>query len=254
MRMSDVGDNAENTYAAAAFALNAMTPEEREAFLQQADDDPDLWSEVTEFRKVTEAMSLYLLEDPPAGVKDTVMSLISTVPQVDRITPAPRVGAQDLAPVASLSERRAIRRGSLAALTAMAAAILVIVGFVALDTPTSTVDDQIAAALANPAATVEVLENDTGMLRIITLPESQDAMLVGSGLPALGVEQTYQLWAIDGAVEGAAPVSAGIFDLSNGEIRAVLRRTDVADPLWAVSIEPAGGSAQPTGEIVLISA
>lgn len=254
MTMSDIGDKFENNDAAGAFVLNAMSPDERETFQQRMDVDPDLRSEVDELRKVTEAMSLYLLEEPPTGVKDTVMSLISTVPQVNRIASEPTLGSEDLATVAVLSERRAIRRGSLAALTAMAAAFLVIVGFVALDTPSSTVDDQIAAALADPAATVEVLQNDTGMLRIITLPSSQDAVLVGSGLPALGDALTYQLWAIDSSVEGAAPVSAGTFDLSDGEIRAILRRTNVNDPVWAVSVEPAGGSPQPTGEIVLISA
>ncbi len=252
--MPDIGDSFENNDAAGAFVLNAITPDEREAFRQRMEVDPDLRSEVDELRKVTEAMSLYLVEEPPIGVKDAVMSLISTVPQVDGIASASAEGSQGLAPVVVLNERRAIRRGSLAALTAMAAAFLMVVGFVALDTPSSTVDDQIAAALADPSASVEILENDTGMLRIITLPSSQDAVLVGSGLPALGDSQTYQLWAIDSSVEGAAPVSAGTFDLSNGEIRAILRRTTVSDPVWAVSVEPAGGSPQPTGEIVLISA
>lgn len=254
MTISDIGDKFENNDAAGAFVLNAMSPDERETFQQRMGVDPDLRSEVDELRKVTEAMSLYLIEEPPPTVKDAVMSLILSEPQLDRIASESTVVSEDLATVAVLSERRAIRRGSLAALSAMAAAFLVIVGFVALDTPSSTVDDQIAAALADPMASVEVLQNETGMLRVITLPNSEDAVLVGSGLPALDDAQTYQLWAIDSAVEDAAPVSAGTFDLSDGEIRAILRRTSVNDPVWAVSIEPAGGSPQPTGEIVLISA
>ncbi len=254
MTIRNIHDRFENNDAAGAYALNGLPAEERQAFERQIDIDPDLRSEVDQLGEVTEAMALYLVENPPAGVKARVIGIIENLPQVEDIQSAPNEGSEVLATVAELGERRAIRRGSLVALTTMAAAIILVVGFITANPPSSTVEDQIAAAMADRNASVVELAGENGMLRIITLPGSSDAVLVGSGLADLGEDQTYQLWAIDSRADDAAPVSAGTFDLAGNDVRAILSRTDVESPIWAVSIEPMGGSPQPTGEIVLISA
>jgi anti-sigma-K factor RskA len=91
----------------------------------------------------------------------------------------------------------------------------------------------------------------TGSARVVVDPDSGEAALVISELPPIASEQVYELWAIRG--EGA-PEPAGLF-VGEGASRTV-RLPDVADPTqvtaFAVSIEPAGGSPQPTGPIVLI--
>jgi anti-sigma-K factor RskA len=81
-------------------------------------------------------------------------------------------------------------------------------------------------------------------------PERGKAVFYAFDLPQLGPDKTYQLWWID---EVGKPVSAGIFDVDErgtGSVR-VERAPAGAVQAWAVTIEPAGGVPQPTGEMVL---
>lgn len=76
------------------------------------------------------------------------------------------------------------------------------------------------------------------------------ALLTVSGLAPLPAGQDYQLWLI----EGDSPRSAGVFEVDEEGQSVYLF---AVDPLAAsfdavgVSVEPAGGSQQPTGDIVL---
>ena len=87
----------------------------------------------------------------------------------------------------------------------------------------------------------------------------QDATLVWSGelglsaiivddLPALGDDQDYQLWYIG----SAGPVSAGTFDSDgSGTAWRVLEGTMSAGDTVGVTVEPAGGSEQPTTDPIV---
>lgn len=80
-------------------------------------------------------------------------------------------------------------------------------------------------------------------------PERGKAVFYAFDLPALAPDKTYQLWWI----EGGKPVSAGTFDVDErgtGSVQ-VERAPAGATDAWAVTIEPAGGVPQPTGEMVL---
>ena len=76
-------------------------------------------------------------------------------------------------------------------------------------------------------------------------------ILVAFDLPPLPEGKVYQLWAIQGAV----PVDAGVFSLDTAGT-AALRLKPLPDPrqtvqLFAITVEPAGGSPQPTGAMYL---
>ncbi|TFC04818.1 anti-sigma factor [Cryobacterium adonitolivorans] len=89
--------------------------------------------------------------------------------------------------------------------------------------------------------------------------EGQDATLVWSGelglsaiivddLPALGDDQDYQLWYIG----SSGPVSAGTFDSDgSGTAWRVLDGTMSAGDAVGVTVEPAGGSEQPTTDPIV---
>lgn len=80
-------------------------------------------------------------------------------------------------------------------------------------------------------------------------PERGKAVFYAFDLPALAPDKTYQLWWI----EGGKPVSAGTFNVDErgtGSVRVERAPAGPADA-WAVTIEPAGGVPQPTGEMVL---
>lgn len=79
------------------------------------------------------------------------------------------------------------------------------------------------------------------------------AVFYASNLEPPGPDRTYQLWVI---VAGQ-PVSAGIFDVEadGGASLVVDSLGDLASvEAWAVTLEPAGGVAQPTGPMVLMGA
>lgn len=76
------------------------------------------------------------------------------------------------------------------------------------------------------------------------------AVFFAHGLPALQPDRTYQLWWI----EGGKPVSAGTFEVDEAGAGSVrIESLAPAGPIqaWAVTVEPAGGVPQPTGEMVL---
>jgi len=68
-----------------------------------------------------------------------------------------------------------------------------------------------------------------------------------AGLPDLDSDQTYELWYIDEA--GAAP--AGTFDVRGPETWRVLDGTFSPGVVVGITVEPAGGSPQPTTEPIV---
>jgi hypothetical protein len=86
--------------------------------------------------------------------------------------------------------------------------------------------------------------------RVLWSPDSKKAVLYAYGLPKPPAGKDYQLWVI----EGGTPRSEGVFPVDErGQATHVL--PDVPDPAgigaFAVTLEPAGGLAQPSGEIFL---
>jgi anti-sigma-K factor RskA len=81
-------------------------------------------------------------------------------------------------------------------------------------------------------------------------PRQGKAVFYAFHLPAVATGKTYELWWI----AGGRPVRAGTFDV-DGEGNGRLRVEGVAPgaevPVWAVTVEPWGGTDQPTGPMVL---
>ena len=94
----------------------------------------------------------------------------------------------------------------------------------------------------NPAARAKLLWN----------PGTRQGILWVSGLPPLPLDQSYELWAF----VGDQPMPAGTFD-AKGDAATVIpisrqETLDEAPVKFAVSVEPKGGVASPTGAIVLV--
>lgn len=91
-------------------------------------------------------------------------------------------------------------------------------------------------------------------------PDARGTLFVGTdslvlvlhGLQPLSADQTYQLWLIP---EEANPVSAGLVQISNPTTPLLTAEISLATQTFAtvgLSIEPSGGSPQPTGSIVIL--
>lgn len=82
-------------------------------------------------------------------------------------------------------------------------------------------------------------------------PEQQQAVIKSTALAALPQDQTYQLWLID----GNQPESVGLLDTSSdgrGTAEVLAQRPLSQYQAFGISIEPAGGSAQPTTTPIVV--
>lgn len=88
--------------------------------------------------------------------------------------------------------------------------------------------------------------------RLFVTPQSMTGGLILNGLAPLDTGSVYQLWLI----EGDQPQSAGLFTVDTQGQATLLVEGEVPIDTYdaiGVSIEPEGGSEQPTGDIVLLS-
>jgi anti-sigma-K factor RskA len=88
---------------------------------------------------------------------------------------------------------------------------------------------------------------------VVWNPELQNGVLQFERLPALPANQDYQMWVID--PKQPQPVSAGLVPKSTDQQRRVAflpTKPIGGAPKFAVSIEPAGGSTSPRGQIILV--
>jgi len=88
--------------------------------------------------------------------------------------------------------------------------------------------------------------------QLIADPKSESAVLVITGLGQLEAGKTYQVWLID----ASGPKSAGLLSV-NANGQGVIIVTSVSEigsfKSLGISVEPAGGSSKPTGDIVVLS-
>lgn len=225
-------------HLAAAYALDALEPDERARFEQHLDECADCTADVRDFRTTTHHLAEASAVTPPPHMRDELLARVAATPQepaivADRPPNRPR------------------------ALPMLAAAVLVLVALglgvvtqVAIDDRNQA--EQLLAVMTATDATVVDLEpsGTEGTVRVVWSSSEAAAVVVGADLPAVEADQTYELWAL--SADG--PKSAGQF--SPGDDGRVERRLALpAEPAdgWGVTVEPAGGSPQPTGDIIFLS-
>ena len=225
-----------------AWAVDAVDDVERRAVERLLREDPDAAEEARELRAVVGRLAGTSTAEPPAELRQRVLDAIEDAPQdhAPRGTPAH-------------ADRRATpRRGQLrwwAAAAAVLAAVAVPTGIaIQQDQRADRAEQQVQAiteALAEPDAEL-VTAPVTGGGHAAMVRSADGALVALRDLPALA-DRDYQLWVI----EDDAPSSAGILHARDG--RATAEVADApGDAALAVTIEPTGGSAQPTTDPVVV--
>lgn len=224
-------------HLAAAYALDALEPAERERFEAHLRECADCAADVGEFGDTARHLAEATTEAPPDRLRDEVLAQVSVTPQ----EPPRRV--------ATTQPRRPPRLFP----TLVAAALLLVALGAGVVARNAVVErdqaEEMLSVLAASDAEVVPLEStgSQGTLRVVWSPSSQASVLVGTDLPRPGDDRVYELWVL--SAEG--PRSAGVFaPASGGEIQRQLALPAEPDAGWGVTIEPAGGSPQPTGDIL----
>lgn len=242
-----------------AFALGAVTAEERAAVERALDSSESLRAEVAELTGTAAALAGAVEPVvPSSGLKDSIFAMLDATPQLPRASADADVDADAAAAAAppTAAERRAqvrwFRRPLVIAAGAAAAAALV-VGTLVLPTVLSSPppDPFQVVATAPDAETVVSTMDDGAQVTLVWSGELALAAVEVDGMPALPATNDYELWFIgeDG------PRSAGVITMdASGDARQQLVGEMAAGESIGITIEPAGGSPQPTTDPILVVA
>jgi anti-sigma-K factor RskA len=190
-----------------------------------------------------EALGALVEDGPPPELWDAVQSQIRAgdVAPMNG-TPLHPVGP-NLAHLDQSADRRGMRRRL--ALLAAAAAVVAVVGVgVGTQLDNDGNGSGTLAGVSTDGPTVAVLADAHGADVARVVANDDGDVLVFGELPTLSAQREYQLWSVD----GARPVSLGV--LGDGHDEAVPLSLPPSTAKLAISEEPAGGSAMPTGPIV----
>jgi anti-sigma-K factor RskA len=276
----------------AAYALGAVDADEAAEFEALLERDPALRAEVEELRATAADLS-WTTEpvDPSPRLKADIMSMLDATPQLPPLEAPPVV--RDERPPASVTELRPAagtasgpsatpsrpsasapreRLGSARAraderwfrkpgalLGVAAAAVVLVVGGVVVGTstgdpgssqsPQASAYEQVTTASDVVVDTRDVIGGGTATV-YFSASQAKTAVEMDDASP-LPEGRVLQLW----YVGASGPVSAGVMPAEDGAGRAVLDGTYRPGDTVAITVEPEGGSEQPTTEpIVAVTA
>ncbi|MEW1613267.1 MULTISPECIES: anti-sigma factor [unclassified Streptomyces] len=233
-----------------AYALHALPEDERREFERHLGDCEACTQEVRELSATAARLGLAVAETPPRELRERVLREITTVRQE-----APSHGR----PVRTGGGGRTGRWSAFALAACLAAAAAL--GGVAVWQNQEARDarqeanqaqrqnEQLAQVLSAPDAKTSSREWKSGARGTVVVSERENrAVLLASGLERPPSGKVYQLWFND---EGTMR-SAGLMDPSASDDAVLLDGPVDRATGMGITVEPAGGSAQPTSSPVAL--
>jgi anti-sigma-K factor RskA len=269
---------------ASLHALGVLTGDERAEAAALAAGDPVFAAELRSLQTAVVALAAAAPQiDPPAELRGRVLASITGA------VPAPVVARPTVATITPIRRADRSRRAPIVAWLAAAASLVAAAGLglwaVQLQERVRELDARLLVAQDEVGTLTRTLghaREETKLLRaqatVLVAPDVLQVALAGqstapsasaraywsrrsgmvfaaASLPALAADKTYQVWVI---ADQQAPISAGLIsgaDLAQdgGALRVFATPADLPTPkIVAVTLEPAGGVPQPTGEKVLV--
>jgi len=226
----------------AAYVLGAIPPEELAEAAHHIASCTTCLEEAKSHSDVIDELALTIDPAPlPAGFADGVLALAQRREPAPSETPEP-AGAQ-------VRPFRPFRRPALSGILAAAAAVIIGVlgaGFLDARSDLQRSRQVISALTAERGLALTGTGGSEGHM----VPTENGALFAAVGLPEPPAGRTYQLWAL----QNEGPLSLGTFGVEDGE--AVVRIEDPVEGVdgMAVTVEPEGGSEQPSTDPVMRSA
>lgn len=240
-----------------AYAVSALPEDERERFERHLADCPACQVEVRELQATAARLGAAERVAPPASLKRSVMEEISRTRQE-----APRPGSRSdgrsgrpEAPPSAPETHPAWHQRLLA--PAAAVLVLVVIGLTAVIAGLNSRIDELET-LAAPVAevltapdviTVSAEGPDGSNMRFIASPTRGEGVLLVGGMQQAPSERVYQLWFL----RGDEAVPAGLLDVDERGRGGHVMTGDMSGvSAIAVTVEPEGGSPQPTSDPIAV--
>jgi len=233
-----------------AYALDALEPgAERDRFTRHLSRCQSCAGEVRGFREVATAMAFAAATEAPPGMRDRVLAAAARTRQV----PPEVAGGSHARPRRARSRAPWLPWLSGVVATASIAAA-VIFGLAQAHTQDElnqvrAQNEAISLLLSSPQVTLLSKATTKGGVATVVLAAARHQLVVvTNGLPALPSGQVYQLWLIG----KTKTTSAGLLPpAQTGKTPPVLASGVVKGDTLGLTVEPAGGSAQPTTTPIL---
>ncbi|MEV1246723.1 anti-sigma factor [Nonomuraea sp. NPDC049750] len=232
-----------------AYAVHALPDSDGVLFETHMEECPSCRTEVRRLRETAVLLALAIAEPPPAALRTRVLTAVARTPQ----TPAgsPRRILRDV----RLWRRRG-RGRVVAGLAAVSTAAAVALGVVVFDArrdlgDLQAKDGEVAAVLAAPDVRTVRMPVTAGGSGTVVVSRARGRMVfTSSGLPELPRSRVYELWLM--GPDGIR--SAGLLDRRpDGVTTPMLAGAAKGDERIGLTVEPAGGSKQPTTQPVLFA-
>lgn len=224
-----------------AYALDAVNDLERQQVDRLLTADPEARRALDEYR---ETVAAFVVDTaPPAALRDSIIARATTPVSTGSPTEANSTN------VVSLDKARRRRFPAFAAAAAAIVAIA-IPTYVAVDQSEQrqvleAQTSRIADMLADPDAEL-VTSPVTGGGEASALVSGDDVLFTASDLPTTDDDQDYQLW----IVAGEDISSAGLLEDGTGPTSSTFVEA-AAGQVVAMTLEPEGGSDQPTSDPIV---
>ena len=228
-----------------AYALDALEPgAERDRFTRHLSRCQSCASEVRGFREVATAMAFAAATEPPAALRDRVLAAAARTRQLP-----PEINTH------ARPRRTRTWVPWLSGVVATASIVVaVLFGFAQAHTQDElnqvrAENQAIALLLSAPKAKLLTYPvTHGGLATVVLAADRHELAVVTTGLPALPSGQVYQLWLIG----KPAITSPGLLPpAKDGRTPPVLATGVVKGDTLGLTVEPAGGSAQPTTKPIL---
>jgi hypothetical protein len=254
--MSGPGAGSDVHALAGAYALHAIDDEgELRRFEKHLSRCAECAQEVWGLAETASRLGQAAAVEPSPALRDRIMAEIGQVRQLPPlIAPSPRSRLSGSPARGLLAGWLRWRPRLVAAVAATAVAAAVLLGVVAVRTQTGldqlrAADREVAAVLAAPDARATTIPSGAAGGTVVVSRSQGKMVFLASGLAALPDSRTYQLWQI--GPQGVR--SAGLLRPDGtGYISPVVAATADGATKVGLTVEPAGGSAQPTTRPLLL--
>ena len=218
----------------AAYAVDAVDGAERATFEAHLESCEQCRAELATLAPAALALAEEAAARPPEGMRAAVLDAVARTPQE---------GSEEVPAPAAPARRRWLAPRWV---TSLATAVVVVVVLAVSGVIGGGVSLEDVRAAAD--STEVTLSGDIGSASFVYSDDLDTGFFQATNLPNVASDETFQLWLIND--EG--PVSAGTFTPTRSGGVNVRVSGDIAPGVTlGLTIEPAGGSPAPTGEVLL---